>query len=108
MLKVIIAAAVAGLLAFAAQGPAVAEDSAVVPERIGWTIAPSGNDQDQRVQLTLSYRSRDSNGEWSNSTSLGDLQGLDLAQLRSRDGTACISLMDSSTGAPRRAQVSSP
>ena len=86
MLKALIAATGAALLTFGAQGPAAAEGPSVVPETIEWAITPSGNDHDDQIQLTLSYRSRGSDSQWSNSSDLRDLQGLDPAQLASREG----------------------
>ena len=87
MIRNFIAAACAAFLVVASQGPASAEGPRELPERIDWAITPSGNDSDDQVQLTLSYRSGRGHSNWSNSTRLSELQGLDPAQLASDDGS---------------------
>ena len=86
MFRTIVAATGAALLTFSSQGPASAEGPTEVPETIEWAITPSGSESDERIQLTLSYRSRGGHSQWSNGTDLNDLQGLDATQLAARDG----------------------
>ena len=87
-------AACAAFLVVASQRPAAAEEQAALPERIDWTIAPSGGDSQDQVQFSLSYRTARSHGNWSNTTRLSELQGLDPAQLAAASGTDVISTVN--------------
>ena len=78
MIRHIIVAAAATLLAPAAQVGAAAES---VPDTVGWTIEPGDESEADEVQLTISYRSRGGHSMWSNTTRLAELQGLDRRAL---------------------------
>lgn len=78
MIRHIMVAAAATLLAPAAQLGAAAES---VPERVGWTIEPGDEAAPDEVQLTISYRTRGGQSVWNNTTPLAELQGLDPAAL---------------------------
>ena len=84
MIRTIVAATAAALLAFSPQDPASADGPTEVPEAIEWEIASNRSEGDERVQLTLSYRSRGGHSQWSNSINTDELQGFDPAQLAAR------------------------
>lgn len=76
MFRQCVIAAAAALLTYVAQPAALAQ----VPERVDWTVAPSGDDAD-RVQLSIGYRNGRSTNNWSHTTELAELPGLTRAQL---------------------------
>jgi hypothetical protein len=79
MIRPLLTALSAAVLTYAIQ-PAVAQ----IPDRVEWTISPSGRDGEPgQVQLTIEYRSENGRGRnmWSNTTDLADLAGLSAQQL---------------------------
>ncbi|MGQ0661649.1 hypothetical protein [Sphingosinicella sp.] len=76
MIRQLVVAASAALLTYLAQPAANAQ----VPDRLDWTIAPSGDDAN-RVQFSIGYRRGRSSSQWSNTTDLAELNGLTREQL---------------------------
>lgn len=79
MIRPLFTALSAAALAYAIQ-PAIAQ----VPDRVEWTISPSGRDSEPgRVQFSIEYRSENGRGRsmWSNTTDLAELAGLNAQQL---------------------------
>ena len=84
MIRHLVIAASAALLAFAAHPPAAVAQQ--VPERVDWTIAPEDDGGRDQIQFSISYRSGRSQSMWSNTTALSELGGVTAAQLAG-DGT---------------------
>lgn len=76
------------VIAAALLAPAASAADSDLPDTISWTIdADSDAAPADRVQFTLSYRAGRSQGNWSNTTDLGELQGLEAAELSSAQST---------------------